>query len=344
MSFAKKLIAAVLVTCVATPLYADIEQRIIGGVDVDKEDWPSMAGILTADDSGRYSLFDRQFCGGNLINKRWVLSAAHCFFEEKTINTISSFVQVDASTLNVVIGIDYLETNASTVEYDVKRIITHSDYDPSDVASQNDIALLELTTTAPDPIMEIFTSETLSGTLATVIGWGATQYNAWDKTSTGFPKQLKGVDVPIISNSVCRQSYGDIISSRQLCAGEAQGGVDSCQGDSGGPLMISENGVYKQAGVVSFGNGCALADFYGVYTRASSFTGWISGYVVDGLETSGGSSVPSSTDTEGEEDSAGAGNEESKVVSGVGASYFYPLLLSLFGLLRIAYRRRLVVG
>lgn len=330
MRFAKKIISVALVTCVVTPLYADIENRIIGGVDVDKEDWPSMVGILMADDSGAFKLYDRQFCGGNLINKRWVLSAAHCFFEEKTTN---NFVQIDASSLNVVVGIDYLESDASTVEYDVKRIITHNKYDPSNVASQNDIALLELTTAAPGPIMEIFTSETLSGTQATVIGWGATEYDPWDQISTGFPKQLKGVDVPIVSNSVCRQSYGDIINSSQLCAGEAQGGVDSCQGDSGGPLMISENGVYKQAGVVSFGNGCALADFYGVYTRTSSFTGWISGYVVDGLDTNGGGSGAN----------PGAESDDSKAISGIGASYLYPLLLSLFGLLRVAHRRLFLV-
>ncbi len=331
MDFAKKILPATILTCVVSPLYADIENRIIGGVSVDKEDWPSMAGILIEDEDGDFSLYDRQFCGGNLINKRWVISAAHCFFEEKTAG---KYEQIDASSINVVIGIDYLESDASTVEYDIKRIVTHSKYDPSDVASQNDIALLELSSAAPDPVMEIFTSDIPVGEPAMIIGWGATQYDPWKQTASGFPKQLKGVEVPIISNAVCNQSYNGIIKSSQVCAGEAQGGVDSCQGDSGGPLMISDNGVFKQAGVVSFGNGCALADFYGVYSRTSSFTGWISGYVVSGLDTNGGTDTPSSTATPGS-----TGIDDEKVASGIGASYCY-MLLSLLGLLRIANRRQ----
>jgi trypsin len=93
------------------------------------------------------------------------------------------------------------------------------------------------------------------------------------------------VNLNVISNEECEASKGDLdgyfmtyenqITDNMLCAWASQ--RDSCQGDSGGPLIIKGDVASSdlQVGVVSWGNGCADADFPGVYARISAVNSWI---------------------------------------------------------------------
>jgi trypsin len=77
------------------------------------------------------------------------------------------------------------------------------------------------------------------------------------------------VSVPIVDREACAAKYGEndsIIDESMFCGGYPEGGRDTCQGDSGGPV-INEEGTL--VGVVSWGNGCALPEWPGVYTRVS---------------------------------------------------------------------------
>ena len=84
---------------------------------------------------------------------------------------------------------------------------------------------------------------------------------------------LREVTVFAVDDEQCADSYFEIMDSTiMFCAGYPSGGRDSCQGDSGGP-MVDSSGVL--AGVVSWGRGCGLLDFPGVYSRVSAVVDWI---------------------------------------------------------------------
>jgi hypothetical protein len=109
------------------------------------------------------------------------------------------------------------------------------------------------------------------GVMATVSGWGTTSEGGVSSNA------LRKVTLPVVSNTICNETYNGAVKASMLCAGYAAGGKDSCQGDSGGPFIVADGrGGWIQAGIVSWGNGCARPDYYGVYTRLASFKSWIS--------------------------------------------------------------------
>ena len=68
-------------------------------------------------------------------------------------------------------------------------------------------------------------------------------------------------------------NYDNLDRQTMLCAGQL--GKDSCQGDSGGPLIRASSGLL--VGVTSWGNGCALDGYPGVYARTSAVKDWLCG-------------------------------------------------------------------
>jgi trypsin len=93
--------------------------------------------------------------------------------------------------------------------------------------------------------------------------------------------------VPVTTDAYCAGAYDDFDVKTMLCAGYAQGGVDTCQGDSGGPLFgRNAAGDLKVVGATSFGEGCARPGKPGVYARVADDTlrRWIASQAPAGVD------------------------------------------------------------
>ncbi|XP_026330491.1 transmembrane protease serine 9-like [Hyposmocoma kahamanoa] len=231
--------------------------RVVGGDEAGIDEFPWMAKL---------TYFKKFYCGGMLINDRYVLTAAHC---------VKGFMWF---MIKVTFG-EHNRCNA-TVRPETRFVLraiankfTLSNFD-------NDIALLRLNERVPisdaiKPICLPSNDDNLYvGVKAVAAGWGTLTEEG--KVSC----TLQEVEVPVLSNEECRNTKytASMITDNMLCAGYPKTGQkDSCQGDSGGPLVTERkhDKRYELIGVVSWGNGCARVGYPGVYTRVTNYLEWI---------------------------------------------------------------------
>jgi secreted trypsin-like serine protease len=263
---------------------------IVGGEEALPGAWPWQVAMIRpgAVEPGP-DYFYALACGGSLIDEEWVLTAGHCVADLSPLK------------VDVVVGVHNLSApEQGHQRIDVAEIIVHQDYDFYGTTEDNDIALVRLATPAElgvtqggltVSVVSLVDADVgdLSGFVATVTGWG-------NRSSTGidYPDALHQVEVPIISNQTCENWFDsalwpdDWVTPNMLCAGFAEGGRDACQGDSGGALVIRDGQGWEQAGIVSWGDGCAEPMKPGVYTRVSRYVDWIENQSGVGGDGAGG--------------------------------------------------------
>ncbi|KAK7886875.1 hypothetical protein WMY93_026496 [Mugilogobius chulae] len=150
------------------------------------------------------------FCGGSLVNENWVVSAAHCYKSRIEVRLGEHNIQVNEGTEQMITS---------------SRVIRYPGYDSYTI--DNDIMLIKLS--RPATLNQYVKTVALprscapAGTMCTVSGWGNTM------SSTADRNKLQCLQIPILSQKDCDNSYPGMITDSMFCAGYLEGGKDSCR-------------------------------------------------------------------------------------------------------------------
>uniref|UniRef100_A0A3B3ZIQ8 pancreatic elastase n=1 Tax=Periophthalmus magnuspinnatus TaxID=409849 RepID=A0A3B3ZIQ8_9GOBI len=255
------LAALVLAELEPEPRYLEdsVEERVVGGEVAKPNSWPWQISLQYKSGSNFHHT-----CGGTLIKRGWVMTAAHC---------------VDRSrTWRVVLGDHNINSNEGREQYmSVSRVHLHPRWNSNNVAGGYDIALLRLSSEATlNNYVQLGTLPPSGQILphnnpCYITGWGRTQ------TGGSLSANLKQAYLPLVDYRTCSSYgwWGSTVKDTMVCAG---GGKDSgCQGDSGGPLNCSVGGKWVVHGVTSFvsSSGCNAYRKPTVFTRASAYISWM---------------------------------------------------------------------
>ena len=144
-----------------------------------------------------------------------------------------------------------------------------------------------------------------------------------DVRACGRPDRLDSNFFPEISRIFFEkkfdsyQSYGQIFDDKtMLCAGYWVGKTDTCVGDSGGPLVCIDSDLQPHvAGIISWGKGCAKAQYPGIYTRVGYYVDWIRSIIKTGGENTPGVSKPIILPNEPEDETGNETGSEPETAS-----------------------------
>jgi trypsin len=166
------------------------------------------------------STANAHFCGGFIINERWVGCAAHCTINRTPANTL------------VVVGAQNRINGGIT--HTTSRIINHPNY--SGATLINDVSVIQVTNPISEtgsvrriPLGSVF----ITGGNAIASGWGQTSNPGSAAT------ELQWLQVQVITNEACRSRLSTTQAARifdsTICT-SGPVGQGLCMGDSGGPL------------------------------------------------------------------------------------------------------------
>ena len=270
----KIILIVFLISISAFNLKAQNIQAITNGFPIEIQNVPYQVSIQNKS-SGK------QFCGGSIINNKYILTAAHCV------------VGTNASNITISVGFGLQNSPESNIQtYNARRIVVNPNY--NNTTFDFDVAVIEIYGTFTfnnfvQPIVLISNQNLVpetTGNQVRVSGWGWTTPNGENSSN-----QLQAVDVPIIENNIADQqldlAFANLspprnhpeLTQRMISTGAVEiNRQGACHGDSGGPLVFKQNGQNDiQIGVVSWGVPRCVGgeNSPSVYSRLSQLVDWV---------------------------------------------------------------------
>lgn len=232
-----------------------------GGRPTEAKKWPWHVKIT--------SLVSNVTCGGCLIRKQWILTAAHC------IDQLSNAADRRIS-LTFIADDNQVYPDIITPNFQFK----HHHYESSYL--DYDVGLLKMPEVRRHlhPIcLQTKNADVNPNDEGVVTGYGAT-----DATLAGS-KVMQQLSLSVITNSQCqevlnnRSVNAETVTERMFCGKQIAGSGHICSGDSGGPFMMKKGHAWTQFGVVSWAESQACQktnmQFVSGFVRISTVIDWI---------------------------------------------------------------------
>jgi len=234
---------------------ASAQHRIINGTNVPAGKYPWAVALLrtrVADPT------DALLCGGTLIERQWVLTAAHCVNRQEP--------------RDLQVAVNLVDLRGTVERISVDEIIAHSNIAR---VGYSDVALLKLRRPVPASVPTINVVERGGlpriGTELTAMGWGLTE-------NARISPRLKEATLQLSTTAACNRYTTRFFPAHELCVKSTPSRSQGvCSGDSGGPIIARDDtsGELYQIGLTSWGRADCNTNTAGVFTRLDVLAPWI---------------------------------------------------------------------